>query len=213
MNKFDSVETALEVLSKGGLILVSDDECRENEGDLMGIAELITPQSINFMITHGKGIVCFSIVESIAKRLNLPQMVENNTEKMRTAFTVSIDAHPRFGVTTGVSAYDRAKTIQVALDNNTKPEDLLRPGHVFPLVSREGGVLTRNGHTEASTDLARLAGFKPSGVIIETILANGRMARQKDLFEFKELYRLPYITIEALKEYRLKYDIQEIKAI
>ncbi|RDW15225.1 3,4-dihydroxy-2-butanone-4-phosphate synthase [Oceanobacillus arenosus] len=213
MGKFDSVETALEVMGNGGLIIVSDDEDRENEGDLVGIAELITPEKINFMISQAKGLVCMPMEEQIARKLGIPQMVQNNTESMRTAFTVSIDAHPKFGVTTGISAWDRAKTIQVAIDEETHPEDLLRPGHIFPLTARDGGVLTRTGHTEASTDLARLAGYKAAAVIVEIISPNGKMARQEELMEMKSLFNLPYITIESLKEYRLKYDKQEAKEL
>jgi len=200
---FDSVEKALGVLREGGLVIVSDDEDRENEGDLVGVAELITPESINFMITEGKGLVCMPISEEIAKNLELPQMVEKNTEMLGTAFTISIDATPEYGVTTGISAWDRAKTIRTAIDEKTVPKDLVRPGHIFPLVAKEGGVLERTGHTEAATDLAKMAGYKPAGVIVEIILEDGNMARQPDLFEMKEKFNIPYITIEDLKRYRL----------
>ncbi|HWJ77107.1 MAG TPA: 3,4-dihydroxy-2-butanone-4-phosphate synthase [Niallia sp.] len=210
MEKFDSIETAIEVLSKGGLVIVSDDESRENEGDLVGIAELITPESINFMITNGKGLVCMPVSKDIAKKLDIPLMVKNNMESHRTAFTVSIDAHEKHGVTTGISAWDRAKTIQLAAADHSTPSDFVRPGHIFPLVAEDGGVLTRNGHTEASTDLAKLAGYKKAAVIVEIILPDGSMARQSDLFFMRKLFNIPYITIEALKEYREKYDVKEI---
>ncbi|MEC2921432.1 MULTISPECIES: 3,4-dihydroxy-2-butanone-4-phosphate synthase [Bacillus cereus group] len=209
MEKFDSIETALEVLSKGGLVIVSDDENRENEGDLVGIAELVTPESINFMITHGKGLVCMPISKDIAKNLDIPLMVENNTESLRTAFTVSIDAHAKHGVTTGISAWDRAKTIQLAVSDDSTPADFVRPGHIFPLIAEDGGVFTRNGHTEASTDLAKLAGYKRAAVIVEIILPDGSMARQQDLFSMRRLFNIPYITIESLKKYREKHDVVE----
>lgn len=206
LKRFDSIETALEVLQNGGLVIVSDDEGRENEGDLVGIAELITPENINFMISEGKGLVCMPVGKSIAEKLQIPQMVQNNTESLRTAFTVSIDAAPHFGVTTGISAWDRAKTIRVAISDEAQPDDLVRPGHIFPLVAEEGGVFARNGHTEASTDLARLSGYKEAAVIVEIIMQDGTMARQPDLFEMKEKFNIPYITIKALKEYREIYD-------
>lgn len=206
MREFDSIENALEVLSKGGLVIVSDDEDRENEGDLVGVAELITPEAINFMNTQGKGLVCMPVGKEIATKLDIPLMVENNTESLRTAFTVSIDAHQKHGVTTGISAWDRAKTIQLATEDDITPEDFVRPGHIFPLIAEDGGVFTRTGHTEASTDLARLAGYKEAAVIVEIILPDGSMARQKDLFMMRKLFNIPYITIDSLREYRQKYD-------
>ncbi|WP_328284572.1 3,4-dihydroxy-2-butanone-4-phosphate synthase [Anoxybacillus sp. J5B_2022] len=206
--KFDTVEVALEALAQGKMIIVSDDENRENEGDLVAIAELITPETINFMITYGKGLVCMPITTELARKLDLRPMIETNGEYLKTAFTVSIDAHPKFGVTTGISAWDRAKTIKIALRENAVPEDLVRPGHIFPLIAREGGVFARMGHTEAATDLARLAGFKSAGVIVEIINPDGTMARQPDLFEFKKRFNIPYITIADLIEYRLKFDKQ-----
>lgn len=213
MHKFDSIEKALEVLSNGGLVMVSDDEGRENEGDLVGIAELITPENINFMITHGKGLVCMPVSQQIADKLQLTQMVENNTESLRTAFTVSIDANPIYGVTTGISAWDRARTIQVAVNESAKPEDLVRPGHIFPLVAVEGGVLSRQGHTEASVDLARIAGYKEAAVIVEIILEDGSMARQSDLFDMRDKFGIPYITIKDLMAYREKFDAPLIQTI
>ncbi|QQE78408.1 3,4-dihydroxy-2-butanone-4-phosphate synthase [Alicyclobacillus sp. SO9] len=199
--KFDSIERALEVLRQGKLIIVSDDEGRENEGDLVCVADLVTPKNINFMITEGRGLVCMPISSAIAKRLELPFMVEKNTETFQTAFTVTIDAQPEFGVTTGISAWDRARTIHVALRENASANDLVRPGHIFPLIAKDGGVFERNGHTEAATDLARLAGYQPAGVIVEIIKPDGTMARRDDLFEFKEQYDMPYITIADLREY------------
>lgn len=213
MHKFDSIEKALEVLSNGGLVMVSDDEGRENEGDLVGIAELITPENINFMITHGKGLVCMPVSQQIADKLQLTQMVENNTESLRTAFTVSIDANPIYGVTTGISAWDRARTIQVAVNESAKPEDLVRPGHIFPLVAVEGGVLSRQGHTEASVDLSRIAGYKEAAVIVEIILEDGSMARQSDLFDMRDKFGIPYITIKDLMAYREKFDAPLIQTI
>lgn len=209
MEKFDSIENVLDVLRKGGLVIVSDDEGRENEGDLVGVAELITPESVNFMITHGKGLVCMPISKDISRRLDLPLMVENNTEIYQTAFTVSIDAHEKHGVTTGISAWDRAKTIQLAVSEDSTPNDFVRPGHVFPLIAEDDGVFARSGHTEASTDLAKLVGCKRAAVIVEVILPDGSMARQSDLFSMRRLFNIPYITIEYLKEYREKYDVRE----
>ncbi len=206
LSKFDSVETALETLSKGHLIIVSDDEDRENEGDFVAIAELIRPETINFMITHGKGLVCMPIASNIAQRLQFHPMVDKNEEVMSTAFTVSVDAHPRHGVTTGISAWDRAKTVQLVVQDDTQPHDFVRPGHIFPLIAREGGIFTRTGHTEATTDLIRLAGYQPAGVIVEIINEDGTMARQPDLFRLRDQYHIPYITIADLYQYRSKYD-------
>ena len=162
----DPVEAAIEHIRQGGLVIVADDEDRENEGDLVCAAELITPDVINFMCTHARGLICLTLDEPIADRLDLPLMTNGKlADANQTAFTVSIDARNEFGVSTGISAPDRAKTIQVAVDPRTKPNDLLRPGHIFPLRAKPGGVLQRVGQTEASVDLARLAGLKPAGVI------------------------------------------------
>lgn len=204
--KFDSIENALEVLVHGGLAIVTDDENRENEGDLMCIADLATPDNINFMITHGRGLVCMPMSPDLATKLNLSLMVKDNTELFQTAFTVSIDANPTYGVTTGVSAWDRAKTIQVALQKDAVPEDLVRPGHIFPLIAKSGGVFERNGHTEAATDLSRIAGYQPAGVIVEIINPDGTMARRDDLFAFKRKFNIPYITISDLRVYMEQYD-------
>jgi 3,4-dihydroxy 2-butanone 4-phosphate synthase/GTP cyclohydrolase II len=205
--KFDSIENALEVLQSGGLVIVSDDEGRENEGDLICIADLVTLEQINFMITHGRGLVCMPMHSSIVRKLQLPVMVSNHTETFKTAFTVSIDAHPKYGVTTGISAWDRAKTIQVALREEAVPEDLVRPGHIFPLIAKDGGIFERNGHTEAAMDLARILGHQPAGVIVEIIKRDGTMARRDDLFKFKQRFNIPYITIEHLREYMERYGI------
>lgn len=204
--KFDSIEVALHALARGELIIVSDDEDRENEGDLIGVAELVTPEMINFMITHGRGLVCMPVTAEVAEALELYPMVEHNEEFLKTAFTVSIDAHSDYGVTTGISAHDRATTIELAIRDAAAPTDFVRPGHIFPLVARENGVLTRQGHTEAAVDLARLAGFKPAGVIVEIINEDGSMARRDDLFAFKEKFNMPYITIKDLIEYRKQHD-------
>jgi len=196
------IEDVLEDVTNGKMVIIVDDEDRENEGDLMIAAEKVTPQAINFMARHACGLICLSITEDRAKKLNLPLMVRENTSPFQTAFTVSIEA--KEGITTGISAYDRAKTIKVAIDDNTKPEDLARPGHVFPLIAREGGVLVRVGHTEASVDLARLAGLKPAGVICEIMKEDGTMARLPDLEEFAEKHNLKIVTIADIIKYRTK---------
>ena len=164
---FGSIEQAISDLRAGKIIIVADDNDRENEGDLVCAAELATPDTINFMATHGRGLICLALTAERCDQLGLPQMAVKNTEELATAFTVSVDAERRFGVTTGISAADRATTIRVAIDPATTPDDLRRPGHVFPLRARAGGVLQRVGHTEASVDLARLAGRRPAGVICE----------------------------------------------
>ena len=196
------IEDVLEDVKNGKMVIIVDDEDRENEGDLMIAAEKVTPQAINFMARHACGLICLSITEDRAKKLNLPLMVRENTSPFQTAFTVSIEA--KEGITTGISAYDRAKTIKVAIDDNTKPEDLARPGHVFPLIAREGGVLVRVGHTEASVDLARLAGLKPAGVICEIMKEDGTMARLPDLEKFAEKHNLKIVTIADIIKYRTK---------
>lgn len=201
---FNSVEEALEDIARGKFVVVADDEGRENEGDLICAAELITPAMLNFMVTEARGWVCLSITAEKARQLSLPMMVEDNTEAQGTAFTVTVDADPKFGVSTGISAYDRATTIRVAVDSMAKPDDLRRPGHVSPLVAREGGVLRRAGHTEAAVDLARLAGLNPSGVICEIMNADGTMARVPQLFEFARKHSLKVINIAQLIAYRLQ---------
>ncbi len=201
---FDSVEAAIEDIKAGKFVIVADDEGRENEGDLICAAELITPAMINFMISEARGWVCLALTQEKAQKLSLPFMVEHNTESQGTAFTVTIDADTRFGVTTGISAYDRATTIRVAVDPESKPEDLRRPGHISPLVAKSGGVLKRAGHTEAAVDLARLAGFTPAGVICEIINDDGTMSRVPQLREFAKKHGLKFITIAQLIAYRLK---------
>lgn len=197
-----SVEEALEAVRAGRLIIIVDDEDRENEGDLMVAAEKVTPEIINFMAKFGRGLICLSLTRERVEELQLPPMVQENTARFGTAFTVSIDA--REGVTTGISAYDRARTILTAINPATKPEDLARPGHIFPLEAREGGVLARAGQTEASVDLARLAGLYPAGVICEIMKEDGTMARMPDLEVFSREHGIPILTIADLISYRMR---------
>jgi 3,4-dihydroxy 2-butanone 4-phosphate synthase / GTP cyclohydrolase II len=206
---FASIEVAIEELKAGRMIVVIDDEDRENEGDLTMAAEMITPEAINFMATHARGLVCLAMTGERADQLDLSPMVSHNTSPGGTAFTVSIDARGR-GVTTGVSAYDRAQTILATIDSRTRPEDLGRPGHIFPLRARTGGVLERRGQTEAAVDLARLAGLHPSGVICEIMNANGSMARLHDLVRFCLKHDLKIITVADLAQYRLESDQEEL---
>lgn len=201
---FNTVEEAIEDIAKGKFVIVADDEGRENEGDLICAAELITPAMLNFLVTEARGWVCLSMTQEKARKLNLGPMVEKNTESQETAFTVTIDADPKFGVTTGISAYDRATTIRVAVDSMAKPDDLRRPGHVSPLIACKGGVLRRAGHTEAAVDLARMAGLEPSGVICEIMNEDGTMARVPQLCEFAKKHNLKIINIAQLIAYRLK---------
>jgi 3,4-dihydroxy 2-butanone 4-phosphate synthase/GTP cyclohydrolase II len=201
--KFDTVEEAVEDLKNGKMVIVADDEARENEGDLIVAAEFATPEAINFMISECKGLVCLSITTERAQELELTEMVQKNTDAKKTAFTQSVDASPEFGVTTGISAFDRSKTIKIITDKNTKPEDLRRPGHIFPLIAKKGGVLQRVGHTEASVDLMKIAGMYPSAVICEIINHDGTMARRDDLMRFAAKYNLKFITVEQLIKYRL----------
>jgi len=202
--QFGTVEQAIADIKAGKLILVADDEDRENEGDLICASQLVTPELINFMIRKAGGWICLALTGDRADQLRLPQQSEQNTEEQRTAFTVSIDAAPRFGVTTGVSAQDRAKTIQVAVDPATIPADLRRPGHVPPLRARDGGVLQRVGHTEAAVDLARLAGLFPSGVVCEVLNEDGTTARRPQLEQFALEHSLTFITVAQLVAYRLQ---------
>lgn len=201
---FNTVEEAIECFKAGKPVLIADDENRENEGDLICSAEKITPEIINFMAQECRGLVCLAITPQRAKELELTQMVEKNTESAQTAFTQSIDGAAKFGVTTGISAYDRAKTIQIAIDKNARPNDLRRPGHIFPCVAKDGGVLQRTGHTEASVDLARLSGHFPAGVMCEVMNLDGTMARRDDLKEFASKHGLKFITVSQLIAYRLK---------
>jgi 3,4-dihydroxy 2-butanone 4-phosphate synthase/GTP cyclohydrolase II len=198
-----TVEQAIADIRAGKLVIVADDEDRENEGDLVGAADQVTPDMINFMATHGRGLICLTLIPERCQALGLPPMAEQNTEAHETAFTVSVDAAKRFGVTTGISAADRATTIRVAIDPATVPSDLRRPGHVFPLRARPGGVLQRVGQTEASVDLARLAGLYPAGVICEILSADGTMARRPELEVFATRHGLSFITVAQLVGYRL----------
>jgi 3,4-dihydroxy 2-butanone 4-phosphate synthase/GTP cyclohydrolase II len=202
--KFGTVEQALRDIAAGKMIIVADDDDRENEGDLVCAAEHITPEGVNFMIRHAGGLICLALTGERADHLDLSQMSEFNTEEQRTAFTVSIDAAPRFGVTTGISAHDRATTIRVAVDPTTNRGDLRRPGHVFPLRARDGGVLQRVGHTEAAVDLARLAGMRPAGVICEILNEDGSAARRPQLEVFAQEQGLTFITVAQLVAYRLR---------
>lgn len=204
--QFDKIEDAIKDFKNGKPIIVADDEDRENEGDLLCSAECITPEIINFMARECRGLICLAISNEIAQNLDLPQMVENNTEKMRTAFTLSVDAAERFGVTTGISAFDRAKTVEVAIAKNAQPHDLRRPGHVFPCVARKGGVLTRIGHTEACVDMAILSGHRPAGVMCEIMNEDGTMARRDDLRAFADKHGFKFISVSELVAYRLQYE-------
>lgn len=201
---FSTVEEALADIKAGKFIVVADDEDRENEGDLICAAELVTPEMINFMITAARGSVCLLITPERAKQLELTSMVDNNNALQGTAYTVTIDADTKFGVSTGISAYDRATTIRVAVDPKTIPSDLRRPGHVNPLIASPGGVLQRAGHTEASVDLARLAGLQPAGVLCEILNADGSMARVPQLSAFARQHGLKFINIAQLIAYRLQ---------
>lgn len=205
--KFNTIEEAIEDLRQGKPVVMADDEDRENEGDVIIAAEFATPQAVNFLITNCRGVLCLSMTKERADKLSLTQMVTPSLDPCGTAFTQSIDATEEFGVSTGVSAYDRSKTIQVAIDDKTKPTDLLRPGHVFPLIAREGGVLERVGHTEASVDLTRLAGLKPAAVICEIVNEDGTMARRDDLSNFAQKHNLKFVTVAQLIEYRLKKEM------
>ena len=195
------IEAALEDIRQGKMVILVDDEDRENEGDLTMAAEKVTPEAINFMAKYGRGLICLSLTDERLNELRLPMMVSENTSRFQTAFTVSVDA--RKGVTTGISAADRATTILTAVDENTQPEDLVSPGHIFPLRARQGGVLVRTGQTEGSVDLARLAGLKPAGVICEIMKDDGTMARMPDLLIFAEEHGLKIVTISDLIKYRL----------
>ncbi len=204
--KFDSIDAALADLKAGRIIVVVDDENRENEGDLIGAAQFATPNMINFMAVNGRGLICLALTGDRLDELDLPLMVSNNTDSNQTAFTVSIDASPQIGAKTGISAEDRALTIQVALNPATKPSDLRRPGHIFPLRAREGGVLKRAGHTEAGVDLAILAGLYPAAVICEIQNPDGSMARLPELIEYAKHHHLKIISIADLISYRLQHE-------
>ena len=203
---FDSIEDALAEYKAGHAVIVVDDENRENEGDLVCAAQFVTPEMINFMAVKARGLICLAMTGERLDELELPLMVTNNTDSNQTAFTVSVDASPALGVTTGISAEDRAKTIQVAINRNTKPEDLHRPGHIFPLRAKSGGVLRRAGHTESAIDLAELSGLYPAGVICEIQNDDGSMARLPELVDYAKEHQLKMISIADLISYRLKHE-------
>jgi 3,4-dihydroxy 2-butanone 4-phosphate synthase / GTP cyclohydrolase II len=208
--KLNTIEEAIEDIRQGKIIIVVDDEGRENEGDFLAAAEKVTPEMINFMATHGRGLICAPLTENRCKELGLTAMVNNNTDPMETAFTVSVDLRGN-GVTTGISAADRAKTILSLVDPNIKPHELARPGHIFPLIAKQGGVLRRTGHTEAAIDFARLAGFKPAGVIVEIMNEDGTMARLPELVKVAKKFNLKLVSIEDLVAYRMQHDSLIIK--
>ncbi len=206
----NTIEEAIEDIRQGKIIIVVDDEDRENEGDFLAAADAVTPEMINFMATHGRGLICAPLTESRCKELDLRAMVTNNTDHLETAFTVSVDLRGR-GVTTGISADDRAKTILALTDPATKSYDLNRPGHIFPLIAKQGGVLRRTGHTEAAIDFARLGGFKPAGVICEIMNDDGTMARLPQLVEVAKRFNLKLVSIEDLVAYRMLHDSLIVK--
>ncbi len=201
---FSPIEEVIEEIKAGKMVIVCDDEDRENEGDLTMAAELVTPEDINFMATYGKGLICLPLAEELVDKLDIPQMTAHNSSRMGTGFTVSIEA--REGISTGISAADRAHTCRVAVDEATGPEDLVMPGHVFPLRAKPGGVLQRAGQTEAAVDLARIAGFKPAGVICEIMNADGTMARVPDLEKFSAEHDVKMVTVAQIIEYRRTYE-------
>ena len=208
--QLNTIEEAIEDIRQGKIIIVVDDEDRENEGDFLAAAEKVTPEMINFMATHGRGLICAPLTESRCKELGLHVMVINNTDPMETAFTVSVDLRGN-GVTTGISAADRAKTILALINPETKSHDLARPGHIFPLIAKQGGVLRRTGHTEAAIDFARLAGFKSAGVIVEIMNEDGTMARLPQLVEVAKKFDLKLVSIESLVAYRMQHDSLIVK--
>lgn len=201
--EFDKIEDAINDFSKGKPVIVCDDEDRENEGDLIVSAQFATPEIINFMARECRGLICLAISQEISQKLDLPQMVNNNTEGMKTAFTLSIDGAEKYGVTTGISAYDRAKTIEIAIAPDAIPSDLRKPGHVFPCVAKKGGVLERTGHTETAVDLARICGHIPAGVMCEIMMDDGKMARRDDLKQFAHHHDIKFISVAQLISYRL----------
>lgn len=203
--KLNTIEEAIEDIRNGKIIIVVDDENRENEGDFIAAAEKVTPEMINFMATHGRGLICAPLTEERCNALDLHMMVENNTVLHHTQFTVSVDLIGH-GCTTGISVHDRSKTIKALVDENTKAHDLGRPGHIFPLRAKQGGVLRRTGHTEAAIDLARLAGLKPAGILVEILNEDGTMARLPELVEVARKFDLKLISIEDLVKYRMEHD-------
>lgn len=203
--KLDAIEDAIEDIRQGKVIIVVDDENRENEGDFLAAAELVTPETINFMAKHGRGLICVPLTEDRCKKLGLHKMVSHNSDPLETAFTVSVDLRGN-GVTTGISAADRAKTIVALTQQATKPHELARPGHIFPLIAKQGGVLRRTGHTEAAIDFARLADLKPAGVIVEIMNEDGSMARLPELMDVAKKFDLKIVSIEDLIAYRMEHD-------
>ena len=203
--KLNTIEEAIKDIKDGKVIIVVDDENRENEGDFLAAAENVTPEMINFMATHGRGLICAPLTEKRCKELELGMMVHNNTDPMETAFTVSVDLRGN-GVTTGISASDRAKTVKALIDSNTKPFELARPGHIFPLKAKEGGVLRRTGHTEAAIDFARLANLKPAGLIVEIMNEDGTMARLPQLIDVAKKFDIKIVSIEDLVAFRMEHD-------
>ncbi len=208
--KLDNIEDAIESVRKGEVIIVVDDENRENEGDFLAAAEKITPKIINFMAKEGRGLICVPLSEKRCKEIKLNRMVSNSADPMGTAFTISVDLKGK-GVTTGISAKDRALTIKALVDDNTKSNDFSKPGHIFPLIGKEGGVLRRTGHTEAAIDFARLAGMKPAGVIVEIMNEDGSMARLPELYKVSKKFGLKIVSIEDLVAYRMEHDSLIIK--
>lgn len=208
--QLNTIEEAIEDIKNGKVVIVVDDENRENEGDFIAAAETVTPEIINFMATHGRGLICAPLTESRCNELDLYMMVQNNTVLHHTQFTVSVDLIGN-GCTTGISVSDRAKTIKSLVDPNTKPHNLGRPGHIFPLKAKNGGVLRRTGHTEAAVDLARLAGFKPAGILVEILNEDGTMARLPELIKVAEKFNLKIISIDDLVSYRMENDSLIVK--
>ena len=204
MAAFNTIEEALEDLIRGKIILVTDDEDRENEGDFICAAQFATTENINFMATHGKGLICMPMSEEYVEKLKLPQMVENNTDNHETAFTVSID---HLTTTTGISAVERSITALACVKKDAKPEDFRRPGHMFPLKAKKNGVLERNGHTEATVDLCRLAGLKECGLCCEIMREDGTMMRTEELSKLAQQYQMKFITIKDLQDYRKRNQI------
>ena len=205
MTKLNTIREAIDAIKKGEVVIVVDDENRENEGDFIAAAEMVSPEMINFMATHGRGLICAPLTEERCEHLGLNMMVKNNTVLHNTQFTVSVDLIGN-GCTTGISVHDRAKTIKALVDEDTKIHDLGRPGHIFPLRAKEGGVLRRTGHTEASIDLARLAGLKPAGILVEILNEDGTMARLPELMKVADKFDLKLISIEDLVAYRMEHD-------
>ena len=203
--ELNTIEDAIQDIKNGKIIIVVDDENRENEGDFLAAAEMVTPDMINFMATHGRGLICAPLTELRCKELELGMMVSNNTDPMETAFTVSVDLRGK-GVTTGISASDRSATVKALIDNDTKSFDLARPGHIFPLKAKEGGVLRRTGHTEAAIDFARLANLKPAGLIVEIMNEDGTMARLPQLIDVAKKFDIKIVSIEDLVAYRMEHD-------